>query len=173
MASANSSARRGRVQRLQIDEQGAAANRAAHRRMATSLGWQIRENRGKPVIDGTQRPGIATGIAEMVLGDGGRDLGRVQWSYLSSVMHVTWYGLRQSIVEGPADDVRIGPSIASVGTQSRSVNAQSLCLLRALRYAGTGRMTMMGWLDDEWHQAAHQSETHERALLEWIIAANR
>ena len=57
-----------------------------------------------------------------------------------------------------------------IGTESNAVNTQSLCLLRALRHAGTARFTMMGWLDDDWNEAAQQSATHELALLKWIVS---
>jgi hypothetical protein len=158
------------VQRLGIDRQNAATNIEAYERMGAVLGWDIRDNRGKPVVGGAQRPSIGPSIAEMVLGDRSRDLGKVQWSYLSAVVHVTWWGIRQGVVEGPGNDVGIGPSIAMIGTESKAVNTQSLCLLRALRHAGAARLTMMGWLDDVWQAAARKSEAHERALLEWIVS---
>jgi hypothetical protein len=156
------------VNRLEIDVEGAAANEAAYRRIASRFEWEVRNNRGKPVVDGTQRPSIAASIAQMVLADNTRPLGKVQWSYLSSVVHSTWWGIRQAVVEGPRDS-GLGPSVAMIGTESRAVNNQSLCLLRALRYAGTARLTTMGWLDDVWRDAAQRSEAHESALLKWIV----
>jgi hypothetical protein len=80
------------------------------------------------------------------------------------------WGIRQAVVQGPDNDVGIGPSVAMIGTDSKAVNTQSLCLLRALRHAGTARLTMMGWLDDEWQAVVRQSEAHERALQEWILS---
>jgi hypothetical protein len=158
------------VRRLKVEEEGAAANVEAYERMASQSGWEVKNNRGKPVISGTQRPSIGPSIAEMVLGDRTQDLGKVQWSYLSSVVHVTWWGIRQAVVEGPGDDIGLGPSTGMIGTESNAVNTQSLCLLRALRHAGTARFTMMGWLDDDWNEAAQQSATHELALLKWIVS---
>lgn len=160
------------VSRLKIAEADAIANWWAHAQMATAIGWSVGKNRGKPIVSGTQRPAIGSGIARLVLRDDGRDLGPVQWSYLSSLVHVTWYGLRQSVVEPPRDNVTLGPSIASIGTQSSSVNAQSLCLLLALRAAGEARLTMMGWLDQEWRDAVKVSATHELDLLRAVSAAS-
>jgi hypothetical protein len=108
----------------------------------------------------------------MATGGQARDLGKVQWSYLSSVMHVTWYGISQAVVEGPAEPGGLGPSMALVGMESKAVNTQSLCLLRCLRQAGAARMTMMGWLDDDWVAAEHASKAHENALLGWIISTS-
>jgi hypothetical protein len=68
------------VRRLGIDGENVAANMAPYTRMASALGWGIRDRRGKPEIGGTQRPSIGPSIAEIVLGDRDRDLGRVQWS---------------------------------------------------------------------------------------------
>ena len=82
--------------RLKIDDKGKAAELVARQeRNASALGWEITRDRDKPVIEGTKRPSIPAGIAEMATGDRAKDLGRVQWSYLSSVMHVTWRGVGQ------------------------------------------------------------------------------
>ncbi len=159
--------------RLKINDRGKAADLVArHERNASALGWEIKWDRDKPAIDGTKRPSIPEGIAEMATGDRAKDLGKVQWSYLSSVMHVTWYGLGQGVMEGPAEPVGFGPSTAMIGTESKAVNAQSLCLLRSIRHAGTARLTMMGWLDDAWAEAEQVSVSHENALLKWIISAH-
>jgi hypothetical protein len=84
---------------------------------------------------------------------------------------VTLWALVQGIVEPPPADVNVGPSIAMIGTSGRSVNAQSICLLRALGYAGNARFTYMGWQEDEvWIDALRQAENHERALLAWMRA---
>ncbi len=158
--------------RLKIDDKGKAADLVArHERNASALGWDLKRDREKPAIDGTKRPSIPTGIAEMTTGDSAKDLGRVQWNYLSSVMHVTWWGLGQGVVEPPTAPVGLSPSTAMVGTQSKAVNGQSLCLLRAIRQAGTARLTLMGWLDDAWAEAERASMVHENALLKWIASA--
>lgn len=140
-------------------------------RISESFGWTLSDDRGKPKLDTTRRPSIPRRIAEIVVGDRRREIGKVQWSYLSSVIHVTWYGLRQAVVEGPSDEAGVGPSIAMVGTEARAVNAQSVCLLRMLRYAGAARFTLMGWADEEWIDACRQAESHENSLLKAITAS--
>jgi hypothetical protein len=74
----------------------------------------------------------------------------------------------QSIVEPPTSTV--GPAVAKIGTQSRSVQAQSLCVMRALRVAGGARLRLMGWVDAEWNLAAANAEQHERTLIQGILA---
>jgi len=157
------------LDRLKIPDNGANADRVERwKRVADAFGWGVAWNRTKPVIDGESRPNIPDGIDALVLDESKGTLGRVQWSYLSSVLHVTWYGLRQAIIEDPPDNPLLGPSLAGVGTESKSVNSQSLCLLLALRRAATKRMIYMGWVDDEWQEACRQSAAHELALLKWL-----
>ena len=135
------------------------------------MGWNVRQVGGrKPQVGGVTRPRVGDRIAEIVVGDGTADLGKVQWSYLSAVIHGTWHGLVQAIMDKPSVDGHLGPPLAMIGTSSKSVNAQSVCLLRAIRYAGQSRLTTMGWIDDEWIKAAKGSENHERELIKWIIS---
>jgi hypothetical protein len=151
--------------RLKIDEK-AKVRVAYWKTVATRFGWAVAEANGKPVIDGTKRPSVPLGINELLLGDdqqGG--LGRVQWSYLSAVSHVTWYGLRQAIIELPKEQSISGHSLAGVGTESRAVYSQALCVLKALRRAATARMVLMGWVDQSWESACRASAAHERVLL--------
>jgi hypothetical protein len=159
------------VLRLDLDDPSKAMdNDAAWRRCATTLGWAVEKDRtGKPIVGGARRPNIAQQISELVVGRGDRPLGRALVSYLSAVIHVTWYGLRPGVVEPPKADA-LGPSLAMVGTDSKTVNPQSYGLLRAIRQAGAARQTLMGWNDDEvWKNAAAQSEAHEAVLLERIV----
>lgn len=157
--------------RIEGDEKSTALD-ASLRRAAAAYGWTVADSRGKPKVDGTVRPSNSARIAEILTGNSEQRLGRVQWSFLSAVSHVTWYGIVQGIVEPPDPAVGVGQSIAKVGTASLSVNAQSICLLRALRYAGHARFTLMGWQDDEaWADALRQAENHERALLAWMRSA--
>jgi len=157
------------VKRLKIDKGIASANVERFKRCAMAMDWAVGEQGRKPVVDGTTRPSVSKSIAEIVVGDGSADLGRVQWSYLSAVIHGTWHGLVQANVDRPSAIGPLGPGLAMVGTSSKSVNAQSVCLLRAIRNVGTGRLTMIGWLDEEWTKAAQRSESHERALVKWIV----
>ncbi|MGH8994917.1 MAG: hypothetical protein ACRDYB_02605 [Acidimicrobiales bacterium] len=160
------------VKRLELEGDDKTAELLASlMRITDTLGWTLSDDRGKPRLDATRRPSVPLRIAEILVGDRRREIGKVQWSYSSSVIHVTWYGIRQAVVEGPSDEVGIGPSIAMVGTQSKAVNARSSCLLRTLRYAGTARRTLMGWIDDRWTEACRQAENHENALLKSIVAS--
>jgi|GEM_PF-6690101 len=140
-----------RVQRLEV--------------VAAGFGWTVTKSRGKPAIDGVTRPVIATGIDELVLGDGVWRLGRAQWSYLSAVDHVTWWGLRQAILDPPSEPDASGRSLAGIGTKSSSVCAQAICVLKALRKAGAVRLVLMGWTDREWEEACRRSEAHETVLV--------
>jgi hypothetical protein len=160
---------------LEGDDKSATAE-ATWLRVAEQCDWEVSKDRtGKPIIGGARRPSIPAGITEIMGGVVDEAFGKAQWSFLSAVEHVTWYGLQAGIVEGPNDDVGLGPSVAMIGTDSRTVNAQSVCLLRALRHAGTARLTLMGWTDDVWTDACQQAEAHEAALVGWLrsgFAAN-
>jgi hypothetical protein len=153
------------VKRLELAlDHRSAKQEATWLRIAAAFGWQV-SNQIKPTIDGTRRPSVSDGIAAMMSGVAGAVVGKVQWSFLSAVVHGTWYGLVPSFIEAPGSPSGLGPSIGMVGTEGKAVNAQSLCLLRALRIAGTQRLTLMGYLDDVWTDACRQSEAHELELL--------
>jgi hypothetical protein len=161
------------IGRLRIEPEGDAATRLTlWKDVADALGWAVTWGAAnKPTVDGASRPSVPAGIDQLLLDSGDAALGRVQWSYLSAVSHVTWYGLRQSFLGQPNEGGGLGPSIAPIGTESKAVNGQSLCLLRALRTAGEVRMTYMGWLDDEWKRAREQAVAHEVELLRRLMAA--
>jgi hypothetical protein len=131
---------------------------------AAALGWSVKPNT-KPVIDGTSRPSVPSGIAELLVGDGEARIGRAQWSYLSAVSHVTWYGLRQAITS-PALTPGLGGGLATYGTTSSSVRAHALCVLIALRNAADARFVLMGWVDDDWRAACARAQQHEQVLLQ-------
>lgn len=38
--------------------------------VASEFGWEVRWNRGKPVVDTTQRPSVPNGIEKLLVGDG-------------------------------------------------------------------------------------------------------
>jgi hypothetical protein len=120
---------------------------------------------GKPVIDGTSRLSVPAGIAELLVGDDEARIGRTQWSYLSSVSHVTWYGLRQAITS-TAPTPGLGPGLATYGTTSSSVRAQALCVLIALRKAADSRFVLMGWADEDWRAACARAQQHELELMQ-------
>ncbi len=137
---------------------------------ASALGWTAITNRAKPVLDGTTRPSVARGIEELIVGDGNWCLGRVEWSYLSSVSHVTWYGLRQAMGE-PGPDDPSGMAAVSYGTSSRSVLVQALCVMRALRSTATRRFALLAWEDEGWERASRAAALHELGLLRAHVPA--
>jgi len=131
---------------------------------AASLGWTVKVASNKPVIDGTSRPWPGSGIAELLVGDGEARIGRAQWSYLSAVSHVTWYGLREALPR-TAPTPGLGPGLATYGTTSSSVRAQALCVLIALRKAADARFVLMGWADENWRAACARAQQYELALM--------
>jgi hypothetical protein len=145
-------------------EDDAAERRDFWKARAAALGWNVKPNT-KPVIDGTSRPSVPQGITELLVGDDDARIGKAQWSYLSSVSHVTWYGLRQAITSTtPAPGVAGG--LVSYGTTSSSARAQAVCVLRALRKAANVRFVLMGWADDDWRATSARAEQHEIALIQ-------
>ena len=133
--------------------------------VAAQLGWSATQDQGKPVVDGERRPSIQSGIARLLGDDAEAQIGRVRWSYLSAVSHVTWYGLRQALSDPPTEQAVAAPSLVAVGTTSSSVRAQAACILVALRKAATSTFTLMGWADAEWEAACRRAAAHERALI--------
>jgi hypothetical protein len=146
-------------------EDDAAERRDYWKARAAALGWTVKASTNKPAIDGTSRPSVPSGIAGLLVGDGEARIGKAQWSYLSSVSHVTWYGLRQAITS-PAPTPGLGPGLVTFGTTSSSVRAQALCVLIALRKAADTRFVLMGWGDDDWRAACEGAERHERELMQ-------
>lgn len=70
------------------------------------------------------------------MGDGTANLGKVQWSDLSAVIHRNWYGLVQVVMDRPSIDVHhLGPSLAMIGTSSKSsmLNPFAFSALSAMR----------------------------------------
>jgi hypothetical protein len=155
--------------RLRLEENAPERNVAERREYwkarAASLGWTVEVSNNKPVVDGTSRPSVPSGIADLLVGDGEARMGRTQWSYLSSVSHVTWYGLRQAITS-PAPAPRLRPGIATYGTTSSSLRTQALCVLIALRKAADARFLLMGWADEDWRGACARAHQHELMLMQ-------
>jgi hypothetical protein len=154
----------------------AAQHVAAFIDHATQLGWQVEDHnqkrwssksRGKPRVDGVGRPAGAAGIASLLTDDQTSKIGDVQWSRLSAVSHVTFWGLRSAFDDGGAvSDPISGRAEVPIGTDARSVSLQAVCMLKALRRAADATFELMGWRDDEWSAAAMACENLERQLLD-------
>jgi hypothetical protein len=135
------------------------------RAVSARFGWEVTIGRNNKVTVGNVgRPSIPQKISQLVVQDSEQQLGRVEWSYLSSIVHVTWYGLRQS-VDPPAAQTGLGPSLGQIGTSTSAVNAHVVCLLRLLRAAASARHTLMGWSSDDWTTAESRSRDLENAII--------
>ncbi|HKI17090.1 MAG TPA: hypothetical protein VKA15_04395 [Isosphaeraceae bacterium] len=153
--------------RLNIDRAAAKHRKSKWKEVAQSFGWAVTEKDRLPVVDGVGRPSVPDGINKLLVDSAAANIGRAQWSYLSGVLHVTWYALRQA-VETPVESP-VGPPLAAVGTDSRSVYAQAVCVIRALRVAANRRMTFMGWADPEWPELCKRVEAHEGVLIRFGV----
>jgi hypothetical protein len=153
------------LSRMGVEDQAASVGRLQKwLDAATAFDWEVLWPFRRPTVDGEGRPSVPEGINKLLLRDGDWKLGRVQWSYLSSVSHATWYGLAQAVQEPPKDSL-IALAKAAFGTNSGSAQAQAVCVLGAARKAAMARFTLMGWIDDEFRAAARASIEHEAALV--------
>ena len=145
---------------------------------AIRLGWQVADyngkpwssnSRGKPRVDGVGRPSGAIGIAALLTDDPTSKIGNVQWSRLSAVSHVTFWGLRSAFDDrGAVSDPVSGRTQVPVGTDARSVYLQAVCLLKALRRAADAMFELMGWQDHKWRAAITAAENLERQMLDTL-----
>lgn len=124
------------------------------RHVAAGFGWSVVWDRGKPRVESSQRPSVSAGLDQLLAGDGDRELGKVQWSYLSAVDHGTRYALLPT----------------GVGTTAAGVRIQAACALRAVRKAAAARFTLMGWLDRDWSRASSTAEEHETELMTLAVS---
>jgi len=128
--------------------------------------WSLAKSRGKPLVDGVGRPSPRTGIARLLVDDDARKIGELEWSRLSAVAHVTWFGLREALTfDESTPNLATGLSTVPVGTDSVAVGLQGFCVLRALRRAATARVGLMGWQDAEWSAACGRAEEFEGGML--------
>jgi hypothetical protein len=127
--------------------------------------WSI-QRRGKPRVDGVGRPSTSRAMTRLLVSDEASQIGNLQWSRLSAVSHVTWFGLRWALMlDDSAANPATGLMTVPVGTDSGAVSVQALCILRALRVAATVRFTLMGRLNPDWDAAARRAMELERVLL--------
>jgi hypothetical protein len=145
---------------------------------AIRLGWDVtdydgdswkRKSRGKPRVDQVTRPSVPAGIAQLLTDDQTSKIGKFQWSRLSAVIHVTYFGLRAAmLIEQSTPNPVSGQAVVPIGTDAASVYLQAVCLLKALRRTADGRFELMGWADDEWRAATTRTEQLERHILEAV-----
>lgn len=112
-------------------------------------------------------------LSELLVGDSERGIGQALWSYSSSVIHVSLYGILQSVLDPPETGTPLeGPSLAGFGTDSKGVNAQSFCLLSLLVSAGNVRNALMGWEPMGWKTACNEAQQLGVTLLSSLRAAD-
>lgn len=165
------------VQRLGLHpEAQAAAQVDGWIEYATKLGWDVtdhndrawrHDSRGKPKVGGATRPSIRRALARLLVDNEDARIGSMEWSRLSAVSHVTWFGLEWALSAGDAVP-SLTPGIFTVpfGTNSKQVALQALCVVRALRQAATARATLMGWTDDQWQSDADDGARYEAGMIE-------
>jgi hypothetical protein len=152
--------------RLDLEGEDAADRHDYWKARAADLDWTVKVSNNKPFVDGTSRPWPRSGIAELLVGDGEARIGKVQWSFLSAVSHVTWYGLREAIPKTATPSPGLAGGRVTFGTTSSSVRAQAACVLIALRKAADARFVLMGWADENWRAACERSQAHELTLMQ-------
>jgi hypothetical protein len=127
--------------------------------------WKPR-SRGTPLVDGVERPSNHKGITRRLVSDTEAKIGKLLWSRLSAVPHVTYFGLESAMmVEDATPSLTPGLTAVPVGTSAATVRLQALCIVRALREAATARFALMGWEDDAWKAARDAAEQCELALF--------
>jgi hypothetical protein len=141
---------------------------------ATELGWAATDyegkpwkpgSRGTPRVDGVERPSIQKAITRLLVSNPDATIGKLLWSKLSAVSHVTYFGLESAMsVEDAVPTLAPGVKTVPVSTNSTSVSQQAFCVVRALRRAATARFVLMGWEDDAWKAARDFAENVELKL---------
>jgi hypothetical protein len=139
--------------------------------IAVDLGFRVNTRGNKPTVDDTQRPSMAAGIDGLLSLDQTSRVGKAQWSYLSSISHVTWYGLHISIGAEVPEPGRLGSPLAHVFVRTTAVQLQAFCVLRALRAAGDAQCRLMGWGNAEWVATSSNAFEHSVWLLEAVQGA--
>ena len=128
--------------------------------------WSV-NRRGKPSVGGVSRPSVPRAMTCLLVSNDASRIGNLQWSRLSAVSHVTWFGLRWALMlDDQSANAATGLTTVPVGTDSDAVSLQALCILRALREAATARFSLMGWADDDWNEASRRAEEFESAVLQ-------
>jgi hypothetical protein len=138
--------------------------------VAEAFGWPVSGNKHPAEVDGQTRPSIPGSFSVLLVDDAEVNLGNTIWSYLSSVDHMTLYGLLQSFDRHRTEVSPLLPQVASFGTSSDSVTTYAICLLRMFGAAADARFNLMGWSWPEWLEARRRAASMERQLMEAKIA---
>jgi hypothetical protein len=140
---------------------------------AAALGWGVTDrndktwthkSRGNPKIDGVSRPSTGPAITRLLVDNAQAKIGKMEWSRLSAVTHVTFFGLRWAFMGHSSSSGYVAST--HVGTDLHAVYLQAFCIIKALRQAATARFALMGWADDEWHGIVSNAVQHEIALVQ-------
>ena len=147
---------------------------------AADLGWAATDydgkpwkprSRGTPRVDGVERPSMPDGITRLLVSDTEAKIGKLLWSRLSAVSHVTYFGLESAmLLSDMTPSLSPGVKNVPVGTDSSSVSLMAFCVVRALRQAATARFALMGWEDDSWRAAREFAQQQELALFQTLKA---
>lgn len=114
---------------------------------ASHYGWTLNSRNNDRVFgDGFRRPNMRDMISQMLVGEDSRDVGRALWGYLSAVTHLTWYGIRETLIPPfPSGEDPLRPTLVGVGSSSDFVNTLTVCLTLMFAKAATAHLEYMGW----------------------------
>lgn len=140
---------------------------------ASALGWRVTDrsdkawthkSRGNPRVDGVARPSTGPAVTRLLVDNAEAQIGKMEWSRLSAVTHVTFFGLRWAFMGGGSSSGYVAST--HIGTDLHAVYLQAFCIIKALRQAASARFELMGWADDEWRGAVSNAVQHEIALVQ-------
>jgi hypothetical protein len=96
----------------------------------------------------------------ILAGEADRLVGQALWSYLSAVTHLTWYGIRSSIIPPfPTEKEALGVTLVGIGADSNFVDTLSICLTRMFATAASAHLRYMGWDSDGKWITVHDEAT--------------
>lgn len=141
------------------------------RTVAQAFGWDLRlgDSTTDIELDGIRWPSPGPEATKVLVDIAGSTLGQTLWSYQSGIMHSAWYALAQAVISPPEEvPGSLTPSRAGFGTDSRGVNAQTVCALRLVTNAARHRVELMGWQIPEWTAAVQRAEQLDDAIMRSI-----
>ena len=122
------------------------------------------KSRGTPRVDGVARPSTGPAITRLLVDDAQAKIGKMQWSRLSAVTHVTFFGLWWAFMGGGSSRGYVAST--HIGTDLHAVYMQAFCIIKAVRQAASARFALMGWADDVWHGVVSNAVQHAIALVQ-------